>query len=244
MLNLFADIGGKMIPKNFYALSIPAMVMITLLLVSAAHGQAEDYEDVVYLKNGNIIRGVILEQNLGESLKIAARDGSIFVLSMEEIARIAKEPLKETAGEPEIETAAMPKKEPTGFRRDPFLAGAMSFLIPGAGQVYNGEYGKGALHFGMFYVGGMLAIANMDWDFLWGESDDFEGNAGLAFLGSAVALGGMIWSIIDAPRGAGRVNEKNGWTVLPSVSDNLYLAITDVHADGRGTVGVRLILKF
>jgi hypothetical protein len=47
--------------------------------------------DVVYLKNGSIIVGSIIEQVPNENLKIQTKDGSVFVYSMSDIARITKE---------------------------------------------------------------------------------------------------------------------------------------------------------
>ena len=54
--------------------------------------QAPRMEDVVYLKNGGIVRGMIYEQVPWESLKIHTQDGSVFVFEMGEISRITKEP--------------------------------------------------------------------------------------------------------------------------------------------------------
>jgi TM2 domain-containing membrane protein YozV len=225
-----------MIPQKIRIVAWIIVVAVFFLLPCDVCAQSENLEDVVYLKDSKVIRGRILEQKIGESLKIESNDGSVFIFSMDEIERIAKEPVRE-----KFETTVKPK--PTGYRRDPFLAGALSFFIPGAGQVYNGEYGKGALQFGMFYAGAIIAISNMDWDFIWGETDDFEGNSGLLFLGSALALGSMIWSIADAPKSANRINEENGWVILPGVSDNLYLTMTDLRVDGRLTPGVKIMLK-
>jgi len=49
------------------------------------------YVDVVYLKNGSIIRGTIIEQTPNVSLKIQTKDGSIFVYKMEEVEKMTKE---------------------------------------------------------------------------------------------------------------------------------------------------------
>ena len=51
------------------------------VLISAA--VAQEMQDVVYLKNGSIIRGLVIEQVPGKSLKIKTRDGSVFVYTME-----------------------------------------------------------------------------------------------------------------------------------------------------------------
>jgi len=50
-----------------------------------------DYEDVVYLNNGSVIRGTVIEIQPEELVKVQTSDGSIFVYKMEEVERIAKE---------------------------------------------------------------------------------------------------------------------------------------------------------
>lgn len=52
------------------------------------------YEDVVYLKNGGILRGIIIETIPNVSIKIQTRDKNVFVLKMEEIEKITKEEIK------------------------------------------------------------------------------------------------------------------------------------------------------
>lgn len=59
---------------------------------SNSHRKGEPtWQDVVYLKNGSIIKGLIIEQVPNESLKIQTADGSIFVYEMDQVAKIAKE---------------------------------------------------------------------------------------------------------------------------------------------------------
>lgn len=70
--------------------------LFTLLFVclittfSMAQGR---YQDVVYLKNGSIIRGTIIEQVPNESIKIETADRSVFFYKMEEIEKFTKEPI-------------------------------------------------------------------------------------------------------------------------------------------------------
>lgn len=47
--------------------------------------------DVVYLKNGSIIKGIIVEQVPNQSMKVKTSDGSIFNFQMNEIEKITKE---------------------------------------------------------------------------------------------------------------------------------------------------------
>lgn len=65
---------------------VAAFVMISQVF-------AQQMEDVVYLKNGGVIRGNIVEQIPSQSLKIQTRDGNVLVYSMDEIAKISKEPV-------------------------------------------------------------------------------------------------------------------------------------------------------
>lgn len=50
-----------------------------------------EYVDVLYLKNGSVIRGMIFEQIPNVSIKIQTKDGSIFVYKMEEVEKMTKE---------------------------------------------------------------------------------------------------------------------------------------------------------
>lgn len=69
------------------------ILVLFALFTSIAFAQS-NYQDVVYLKNGSIIRGIIIEQVPNKSLKIETADRSIFVYQMDEIEKIAKEIVK------------------------------------------------------------------------------------------------------------------------------------------------------
>ena len=73
--------------------------LISILFVAvfcvSEEGLGQQLEDVVYLKNGSIIKGVIVEQIPGESVKLETRDGNVFVFTMLEIAKITREQLGE-----------------------------------------------------------------------------------------------------------------------------------------------------
>ena len=53
----------------------------------------QDYQDVVYLKNGSIIRGIIIEQVPNVSLKIETVNKNVFVYKIDEIEKMTKEPV-------------------------------------------------------------------------------------------------------------------------------------------------------
>ena len=66
---------------------------LLLLVLATGTAQAEPgREDVVYLKDGGILRGEIIEMTHGESLKILTAGRNVFVVMMEEVEKIAREP--------------------------------------------------------------------------------------------------------------------------------------------------------
>lgn len=71
--------------KNIQSLLLLAFVLIT---TAAA---AQNMEDVMYLKNGSIYRGTIIEQVPGESYKIQISGGSVFFVTVPEVQKITKE---------------------------------------------------------------------------------------------------------------------------------------------------------
>lgn len=70
-------------------------LLLFAIITTVSFGQ-NNYQDVVYLKNGSIIRGVIIEQVPSESIKIETADKSVFVFQMDEIEKMTKELPSET----------------------------------------------------------------------------------------------------------------------------------------------------
>lgn len=66
------------------------LALFFTLLTAVASAQSNT-EDVVYLKNGSIIRGSITEHKIGDKLKIELAGGSVFVFSESEIDSTKKE---------------------------------------------------------------------------------------------------------------------------------------------------------
>lgn len=52
---------------------------------------AQEWQDVLYLKNGSVIRGVLIEQIPNESVKIQTADGNVFVYQFGDVEKLAKE---------------------------------------------------------------------------------------------------------------------------------------------------------
>lgn len=81
-------------------------IIFCILFTFIALSQHE-YEEVVYLKNGSIIKGTIIEQVPDVSIKIQTKDGNIFVYKMEEIDRITKESVQPSVQAEDVVTGGL-----------------------------------------------------------------------------------------------------------------------------------------
>lgn len=174
-----------------------ALLILCVLAVGGVWGQsisAQEMQDVVYLKNGSVIRGTIVEQVPGESILIQTVDGNRFRYLMEEIERMAKEP----------NSQGVAQQQATGrSTKSPGTALLLSLVIPGGGQAYNGEWGKAAgFLVGTFaLLGAGVEAADSD---ACTFDDDCAAAGGLLLAGLAVA----VWSVVDAHKSAKAINER------------------------------------
>ena len=67
------------------------LLFLILLIGVSTYGTAQTYTEVVYLKNGSIIRGSFIQQTSNDSLRIRTTDGDFFICSMDEVEKITKE---------------------------------------------------------------------------------------------------------------------------------------------------------
>ena len=166
------------------------VILITVLVVVPTLAQAQQrLEDVVYLKNGSIIRGIIVEQIPFKSIKISTLGGSELIYTMDEIVRITKElPIK-----PKFPTMSEYSFVRMQREKNPGLALGLSFLIVGAGQAYAEEY-ENAIGHVVIALSCIAAISIYDRD--------------IQDVAIMVGLGNWIWSMVDAPNAVARFNTK------------------------------------
>ena len=103
----------------------------------------------------------------------------------------------------EAMTASAQEAHPQGHKSPP-LALALSVVLPGAGQVYNGDYLKGAVMFvgtAVAISASMLSLSDVF------ALDDDTSDTGTHILG-AVGVGLILWSWIDAPLSARAINRR------------------------------------
>lgn len=181
-------------------LALFVAVTVQSLVPSSVNAQQQE-EDVVYLKDGSILRGTVIEDVIGESLRIRTRDGNVFRIAYDRIERRTKEPAVVADPTQAAPTQAQPRAPVMVGRKSPLAAFALSLFITGAGQGYNGQWGKGGLMFLGSVTSIAVAINNAP------DCADYE-ECGAFSAGMIGWVGFMLWSWIDAPVSASAINRR------------------------------------
>ncbi|MEG1585931.1 MAG: hypothetical protein RR346_03575 [Bacteroidales bacterium] len=66
-------------------------LLLGMLLSTVTAMMGQNWRESVYLKNGSIIKGIVLEQTANGTIKIQTADGSLFVYPMGDVLKITKE---------------------------------------------------------------------------------------------------------------------------------------------------------
>lgn len=118
--------------------------------------------------------------------------------------------------------------------RSPGLAFLFSFLMPGGGQYYNHQYGKGATMTAL-WMGGIITASTSRGVYKHYDATncytDQYGNYNCDYyptrvdvqrtVGMVTLYGSWIWSMIDAPVSAARINRRNASGVASLLHFNM-----------------------
>lgn len=178
---------------------------------------AQNLQDVIYLLNGSVIRGVIIEQIPNQSLKVKTNDGSIFVYKMSEVEKMTKEQSANaktgnngssySGGLTNCYKFIKMNYNPSmyisqpGEPYNPTISGVCSLVLPGLGQMISGETKRG-LGYLAGYIGGIsvtgIGISLMSYGANEGLGVGIAAGGLMILVGSAGAIGMDILSIVDA----------------------------------------------
>lgn len=131
--------------------------------------QTNNFEDVVYLKNGSIIHGIIIEHVPNQTLKIQTKAGNIFVYNISDVEKMTKEQVVRTQAR-QLTKPNLPKKPKKIYEPQSFIIGGFG-MHPSQFSFYTlagyvkkfGYYGKLKTNFNF----------NSDYDeSVWGGEND------------------------------------------------------------------------
>jgi TM2 domain-containing membrane protein YozV len=217
---------------------LSAFVLMNLFLSCYVNAQSAN-DDIVYLKNGTMIRGTIFEQVPKSYIKIKTLEGKVQKYKFNEISKIVKAEQSKVEEKPPVEekpVAPLPvekksiviREQPKPVQnttmanvKSPTTAFLLSLVLPGGGQYYNGQYTKGAIMTGTAVAGVVLILAAGYEDIFVYSPDYYWASYGYwttesttwLTVGTVLVVGSSIWSMIDAPITANKINERNNATM-------------------------------
>lgn len=110
--------------------------------------------------------------------------------------------------------------------KNPWLAFLLSFVITGTGQFYNGENKKGGIMLAGALTGAGMIVSQI-------EDDKIPEDNGVVTTGALLLFGSGLWSVIDAPLSANRINREArqaSFHITPIVTGDLVAAnLTITH---------------
>lgn len=119
-------------------------------------------------------------------------------------------------------------------KKIPSLSFALSFVMPGAGQLYNGQKIKAAAMFGGFSAGILVLTAGAKKE----GGDMLYSGLIETLLGFGISAGFWTWSWIDAPIAAVSINRKIERSQKRITAMKAHPVLT------HNRIGVRTILRF
>jgi hypothetical protein len=181
--------------------SISVLVLVFCASMGSIFGQ-----DIMTLNSGEEIEVVVTEidKNNVWYKKFSYPDGPLYSLPKSDIFMI-----KYPNGDKDVFGIQQTQLTTSYNRKDPAAACILSILLPGGGQYYNGQYGKGALMTGLSLASivGVAASANSyhydDYGYYHSDSGFAAGFFALLYVGT------YLWSVIDAPISANKINKQN-----------------------------------
>jgi hypothetical protein len=125
--------------KRIIILIFPAVLFISTIAMAA------EYKDVVYLKNGSVVKGVIIENIINEKIRLETSDGSVFVFKYSEISKVQKEKSGEQSEMKDIDL----KKAITIYessKKSHIVGCLIGLFVPGGQHFYAESYKYGVLY--------------------------------------------------------------------------------------------------
>jgi len=138
------------------------------------------------------IAGIIVGQRQQEGILTRTSDDDRLRYTTAQIDKMTRDP------------APASRQSPVSGRKSPGVAFLLSFLVPGAGQGYNGQWGKAGVMFGGFVVSSAVLLSGFCTD----SCSDNPSRDRSFVVGALGFVGFPVWSWIDAPRSASRINER------------------------------------
>ncbi len=207
-------------------------------------------QDVIVFKNGDEVQAKVKEVTPSEIkyIRFDNQNGPVYTIGRQDVFMIKYE----NGTKDVMADMSQPVNANSNDRRvvgtkyrSPGLAFLFSFLLPGGGQYYNHEHAKGGAMTGLWVasvittaVGATVYYNDCYYDYNGNYVCDNYNNRGRPALavGATVWVGTRLWSMIDAPVRAARINRGLKATGLLEFEkkDKFSLRIDPFRSQGLG----------
>lgn len=196
------------------------LILICLPFLSAL---GQERVDVIYLKNGDIFKGAIIENVPNDYVKIELSGGLVFTVKYIDISKFTKEKpennlqqLQESRRpESNDQSSSMKMMYYDSEKKSPGTAVVLSLVLTSVGHAYAGNWGRGLL-FTAGRVGGVVVAltagikTETHQDYLgYGTYYTYETTkiTDLYYVGFCTALLFTVWEAVDASVEVDRYND-------------------------------------
>jgi hypothetical protein len=155
--------------------------------------QSDEGPDAIYLSSGQVVRGTVVDDAPeARTVVLRTKDGRYIRFQRSEILRIVR-------GDQRTGVSAHVVARD---RKSPPLAWALSFALPGAGQVYNGQAKKAGAFGSLVAFGTAMALGAHS------DCETYEFECGIRTVGIAVVAAAWAGSQLDAVLSARAINRQ------------------------------------
>jgi len=191
-----------------------------LLALVVQSSLAQDRIDVIHLKNGDILKGTIIENVPNDYVRIELQGGSVFTVKYSDILKFTKEkpsspeqqiqPKQQSPdAQPDVQKMMYYEKE----KKSSGTAVLLSLVVTSAGHAYAGNWGRGLL-FTAGRVGGVVLALTAgiqtkteSGGYYYYYSYTTTEITAWYYIGLGATLVFAIWEAIDASAEVDRYNE-------------------------------------
>ena len=222
--------------------------LIVIIMAVVMAGGTMQAQDLITMRNGDEIDAKVLEVGL-DKIRYKKSDnlsGPVYVVNKDLVFMIKYENGDKDVFEQSAEKLPQQPAPPVDMKvnraysvKHPTLAWALSFFVVGAGQFYNGDIVKGI---------GFIAGCGIGYAIVRSAAEEQHREKLLA--GAVIYFGSWIFSMIDAPQKATRLNRQNsylGWNIGKDSYLSLYPDVKPIYAGNSlaaPSYGMGLKLKF
>jgi hypothetical protein len=198
------------------------LAVVAFVLLPVFSMLAQERTDIIHLKNGDVLRGIIIENIPNDRVKIELPGGSVLTVKYADILKFTKEKpstdLQEHQQPQQLESSGqMDFQQIMAYeneKKTSSIAVGLSIFLPSSGHAYADNWARGLLFTAARVGGGVLVFAAGSHTVTYSMNDAY-GTGTMTqneftvwfYLGIGIATVFTVWEAIDASAEVVKYNE-------------------------------------